>query len=637
MAPYYYGDEGDDDRESVGRRLLAALRQPEDGPDETAQAAPPMTMGQYRNQAGATDIGFKKRPDLPEEIDNVVAQAKQGLIDGGGGDTTPARMQQAVSMVKPQPTLGDRGDNGATPATSAGSPEPVTFAPPMRNMLPRTTMPAAKPPSVLDTLTSVPPITPPALGAPEPAPGVVARPPADLRRMTDMSPRPSAVSTLPPAPDAPVADPRRAAAIDAISRTSAPIPKTDAAGNTQPQYKMGLGRRILMGAAATLGHGVPGLAEVTSNPNDPNYIGPGAVNSRYTRDEATRQAQLKGATEQQSALDREATLQEHDFQNKNTQYRDEAKTAAQQDVLNERTIKDEAVNAERAKTNQVRQQAEDLKKSMQAPTFNSQTGKFMAGDATIAPKNNDEGWSWEIANGITTYDANGKLVKAGPYTRAAMSENKNNPHIHVHTGEGPKWSKVDAANIMAYARDHQIQGKDADSIANQFSKQQLDEALGRKPVGGETFVNPAERQEYGRRTSGIDRQIQKYEEDVRQNTEASASPGIDANSKATLDAMAASAQKQIDQLEGQKQKVEQEIVSRRPQTPNPVAAGRAQQPVTPNAPAPQQTGKPPAGNPNGIKKQNGQFYQYVFRKGNQKIGSDDGKTWFDTNTGQQLR
>ncbi len=221
-----------------------------------------------------------------------------------------------------------------------------------------------------------------------------------------------------------------------------------------------------------------------------------------------------------------------------------------------------------------------------------------------------------------------------------MSENKNNPHIHVHTGEGPKWSKVDSANIMAYARDHNIQGKDADTIANQFSKQQLDEALGRKPSGGETFVNTAERSEFNRRTSGIDRQIQKYEEDVRQNTEASAAPGIDANSKATLDAMAASAQKQIDQLEGQKQKVEQDIVNRRPQTTPAVSApaGRAQQPATPAASAPP-AGKPPAGNPNGVKKQNGQFYQHVFKNKStgQTIGSDDGKTWVDTKTGQQLR
>jgi hypothetical protein len=590
MAPYYDGDDGyDDDDNSVGRRLLAPLRDRDlGGPDETAQA-PPMTMGQYRGRPSTDDVGFKPRPTLLQQADQAVDQAKQ---NGNGSDSGPRRMQQPVSMVTPRPTLHERG-----PAASTGT----------------------------DAATDI-----------TVSPGIAKRPTLQIPNVIQ---RPSMVSALPPAPSAPEADPRRAAAIDTISQASVPTAKVDAQGNTLPQYKMGLGRRILMGAAATLGHGLPGLAEVTSNPNDPNYIGSGAVNSRYTRDEAARQARLKGGTEQESALDKEAALQERDFQNKNTQYRDEAKTAAQQDVLAERTSKDQAIDAERAKTNQVRQQAEDLKKSMQAPTFNSQTGKFMAGDATIAPKNNDEGWSWEIANGLTTYDANGKLVKAGPYTRAAMSENKNNPNIHVHTGEGSKWSKVDEANIMAYARDHQIPGKTADEAVKNMSKQQFDEAQGRKPSGGETFVNSAERSEYNRRTSGIDRQIQAAEKNANDYKAIIAQPATDSQSQQTktfAENALKAAEDEVNKLEGQKQTIEQEIVKRRPQTAPAATSAPVQQPATPQQQAP--TSKPPAHNPEGVKNKQGQYYQYVAKgKSGQRVGSDDGKTWVDIKTGQPLR
>jgi hypothetical protein len=350
-----------------------------------------------------------------------------------------------------------------------------------------------------------------------------------------------------------------------------------------------------------------------------------------------RQGKLKGATEQQSALDREAALQEKDFANKNTQYRDEARTAAQQDVLGERTQKDEAVKQYHDAVVEINR----LKEENKTPTKESQTIAYSGALAKM--EQGGEKTSPTDVKATVAAIRNSKILSPEEKGAALGYLGANyvpaDKGLNVHINDGAKWSKVDEANIMAYARDHQIPGKNADEVTRNMSKQQFDEAQGRKPSGGETFVNSAERSEYNRRTGGIDRQIQKYEEDVRQNTEASAAPGIDANSKATLDAMAATAQRQIDQLESQKQKVEQEIVGRRPQTAAPTPAGRAQQPVAPPAqPAAAQPGKPPAHNPEGVKNSKGQYYQYVAKgKGGQRVGSDDGKSWVDLKTGQPLR
>lgn len=63
-----------------------------------------------------------------------------------------------------------------------------------------------------------------------------------------------------------------------------PIQPRDAQGKTLPKYRMGVGQRIL----ATVANFANGFA---GNRTTPIYVGPGALNNRYYRDEALRQQQ----------------------------------------------------------------------------------------------------------------------------------------------------------------------------------------------------------------------------------------------------------------------------------------------------------------------------------------------------------
>jgi hypothetical protein len=387
--------------------------------------------------------------------------------------------------------------------------------------------------------------------------------------------RPSMVAALPPPPEAPQADPRRAEAMNTIANTSSPINPRDAQGKTLPQYRPGVGARILRGVGDFFSGGIPGVIRGAVDPNAPGFYGRGALNNQYFRDEAMRKAQNEGATAEQAALDKEAGLQERDFQNRNTQYRDEARTAAQQDVLAERQARDEQMAKTREEMNQIRdayeklrEEAEKYKEENANVTYDKASGQFVSNGHVFTPKNVEQGAVLEAREGID-----------GPYTALWKQERRNQP-ITVHTGETGKFTARDAAKIRAYARANNIAGNTPEEIAGKMTPEQLDRALSNTLQGGEVFINAAERNEYNRRTATLDRQIAGYEEDLRKNSEAAAMPGLDANSKATMDAMAKAAQDKITALETQKKGIEDEIVKRRPQgassTPQPA-------PMTPQA------------------------------------------------------
>src|SRR5215471_3045485 len=63
-----------------------------------------------------------------------------------------------------------------------------------------------------------------------------------------------------------------------------PIQARDPQGKTLPQYRMGIGHRIL-GTLVNFANGFAG------NHAQPIYVGPGALNNRYYQEEAQRQRQ----------------------------------------------------------------------------------------------------------------------------------------------------------------------------------------------------------------------------------------------------------------------------------------------------------------------------------------------------------
>src|SRR5215472_8090522 len=73
------------------------------------------------------------------------------------------------------------------------------------------------------------------------------------------------------------------------------IQTRDAQGKTLPQYRMGIGHRIL-GTLTNFANGFAG------NHAQPIYVGPGALNNRYYQDERQRRQNLEAAQQELDAI-----------------------------------------------------------------------------------------------------------------------------------------------------------------------------------------------------------------------------------------------------------------------------------------------------------------------------------------------
>ena len=121
-----------------------------------------------------------------------------------------------------------------------------------------------------------------------------------------------APNRMPPAP-APIAEaaaPGRPSFADAASqwaKTGARIdPRDPATGKMKPEYRMGLGSRIL-GSIANFAVGFGGGKRPVM------YVGPGATNARYSNDEAQRESEHQAAGEQLSEYQKEQQANESLF------------------------------------------------------------------------------------------------------------------------------------------------------------------------------------------------------------------------------------------------------------------------------------------------------------------------------------
>ncbi|HLJ25302.1 MAG TPA: hypothetical protein VKY85_01180 [Candidatus Angelobacter sp.] len=292
---------------------------------------------------------------------------------------------------------------------------------------------------------------------------------------------PSHLSTVPASAPAPQMASGYKEAQEDLRNKSAVTPKIDPdTGKTADQYKIGVGGRIgrafldalkgvasggIRGAATRAIGSVVGGA--FGDKNSPGYYGKGAVNSQYYRDENERQREVAGDQAKVASAEDQYKQEQTAWKDQEESRKDDIRAAAGQDVNEARQQTNEA----RGETNSIRQQAQDLKEQLAgAPSFDQKSGKFMRGDMAVTPKSNDEGFTWEIANGITKYDPKGKLIQAGPYTRAAMAERKNQP-INIHTGSGPKLTGAQRLKLDAY--------KKANKIANDedLTPEQINAAL----------------------------------------------------------------------------------------------------------------------------------------------------------------
>jgi hypothetical protein len=100
-----------------------------------------------------------------------------------------------------------------------------------------------------------------------------------------------------------------------VQQYSTPTQFRDAQGKTLPQYRMGIGHRIL-GTLANFANGFAG------NHIAPLYVGRGALNNRYYQDERVRQQNLEGAQRNLDTLQGRIPTSLHDVIDYKTVYRD---------------------------------------------------------------------------------------------------------------------------------------------------------------------------------------------------------------------------------------------------------------------------------------------------------------------------
>lgn len=96
----------------------------------------------------------------------------------------------------------------------------------------------------------------------------------------------------------------------------------------------------------------------------------------------------------------------------------------------------------------LRKDAEERQEAMRDITYDAKTGKFMRGGRTYEPKDFQEGAQLEIQNGITTFDAKGNIVHAGPNTIMWDREKRNQApvtHIHNPSAESEHYNDVKEA------------------------------------------------------------------------------------------------------------------------------------------------------------------------------------------------
>jgi hypothetical protein len=153
-----------------------------------------------------------------------------------------------------------------------------------------------------------------------------------------------------------------AAVQEDLRRNAAVTPKYNPeTGKPLEQYKMSAGQRLGRIFQDLATGGVGGVLRGVADRNDPGYYGPGAVNNRWVRDEATRQGRMAADTAQIGSYEGEQAQKQKEFADLNKQYEDEIKKRYETD---EDTIRQErAAEQERHNT-----EVEDLKRKLQEAT-----------------------------------------------------------------------------------------------------------------------------------------------------------------------------------------------------------------------------------------------------------------------------
>ncbi len=238
--------------------------------------------------------------------------------------------------------------------------------------------------------------------APAPAAGSPAPPMSVPGSMPGGEARPDLLKDVLSNTRMPQAPPQNPALTDLMrqrAQTGDPLDKRAIDPATgKPKYRMGFGQRLL----GTFANAATGFAKPGSAPVE--YVGPGATNARYAQDEAMRQGKLKNLDTQigqQEKLNEEnrkmfdsATKMAYESQIGNAR---EQTSRAQQETA---AARQSAAEAQQQKADVAQELADQKTREI---TYDEKRKRFLQNGKIYVPKTIEEGAALEAGNGVQGY------------------------------------------------------------------------------------------------------------------------------------------------------------------------------------------------------------------------------------------
>lgn len=155
------------------------------------------------------------------------------------------------------------------------------------------------------------------------------------------------IAQLGKSPVAPQMDPRYEGVLVAEKKDSQPTDRT------KPQYRMGIGGRILGTLANLFTGGIGGAVAGFIRPGmTPVYVGKGATNNRYYQDELARQQRLMDDESQRQSFEEDYNKRQKQFSDQQSQYEEQKQTALEKDAQDLKQYQQEKIAKEQGELEQ---------------------------------------------------------------------------------------------------------------------------------------------------------------------------------------------------------------------------------------------------------------------------------------------
>jgi hypothetical protein len=293
---------------------------------------------------------------------------------------------------------------------------------------------------------------PSVIGPPKPVPGSIPNAAPTDATANSIGMKLAAVGK---APTPPQLDANYQPTMDHERSLAAPLPRYDANGKVLPQYRLGVGGRIMRGVTDLFRGGIPEALTGAVRPDTPGSYGRGAVNNRYYQDEQTRQQAQDADEARLKSYEQQYGDQEKVYGHQRDAYNDEVRKAYQQDVEDRQRASDAEKMQHNMETESLRQQMNDMNQQSRAISYDQASGRFMRDGQPYVPRSVEEGVALEAQAGVR-----------GRYTQLWMRQRRNQPENRQRP-----ISALEQRKLETYAREHGAKN------INDLSHDQINDAL----------------------------------------------------------------------------------------------------------------------------------------------------------------